>query len=91
MPGVLTAATLILGVLLVALSWLSSQQHARAAWAYLISINAVLAIITMFAAPKMMHLGLPPALVVIVPPLYLTAMTLLAISGDDYSPGVNSK
>jgi hypothetical protein len=83
MPGVLSAAALILGALLIMLSWSSWRRQARAAWAFLISISAVLGVITLFATPKMIHLGLPVALVVLVPPLHLTAMTLLAISRDE--------
>lgn len=51
LPGVLAVAQLVLGALLAALVPLSFQGN-RAAWSFLLSIAAVLAIVTFFGAPK---------------------------------------
>ena len=91
MTGVLVAATWVVGALLLVLSWFSWHDHSRAAWSFVIAICGVFAVITIFGAPKMLHLGLPMPLVVIVPPLYITVVALLATSGDAQIAGTSSK
>lgn len=59
----LGVALVVSGVLLPALAWLSLNRS-RAAWAFLISLCAVLAIMTLFGAPKVrtlvgVHIGVP--------------------------------
>jgi len=91
MGGVLIATTWIVGALLVMLSWFSWHGRSRAAWSFVISICSVFAVITLFGAPKMLHLGLPLVGVVLVPPLYITVVALLATSGDVQPAGTSSK
>ena len=91
MPHVLVATISLVGLLLPVLAVMSYVQHSRAAWSFLISICGVFAIITVFGAPKVAHLGLPLPLVAIVPLLYITTVVLLALSSTDYGAAVRSK
>ena len=91
MTGVLVATTWIVGALLVVLSWFSWHDRSRAAWSFIVSICSVFAVITLFGAPKMLHLGMPLVGVVIVPPLYITVVALLGTSGDVQVAGASKK
>jgi hypothetical protein len=62
----LTVALVIVGVLLPALAWLSANRS-RGAWSFLISLSAVLGIMTLFGSPKVralvgIHIGIALAI-----------------------------
>jgi hypothetical protein len=84
MPAVLPAALLVLGVLYPVLVW-RSLEHSRGAWAFLISMCGVLAIVLLFGAPKVrgvLDIGLWTAL--IMPGLLAVATVGLAMLRVDY-------
>jgi hypothetical protein len=91
MPKVLVAAVTLVGVLLPVLAALSYVQRSRAAWSFMISICGVFAIVTVFGAPKVAHLGMPLVFVALVPLLYITTVVLLSMSASDYVGAVRSK
>jgi len=65
LPFVLTVALLIFGVAAVALAW-RSWQGGRAAWAFAVALDGVLALVTLFGAPKvrgLLHVDIWAALV----------------------------
>ena len=92
LPPVLAAVSVIVGVMLPVLAYLAWNHRNRAAWAFEIAICGVFGAITIFGAPKTAHLmGVPIALTLIVPVIYLTAMTLLATNGEPYREGASHK
>ena len=65
LPVVLAVALLIFGVAAVTLAW-RSWQGGRAAWAFSIALDGVLALVTLFGAPKvrgLLHIDIWMALV----------------------------
>jgi hypothetical protein len=91
MAPVLSGTLLILGILLPVLA-LFSFNHSRIAWSFLNAIMIVLALVTLFGAPKirnMLHIPLPAAGVIpIVLALGVIALMLVA---HDYRGTVSQK
>lgn len=88
LPVVMALTLVVSGVLLPVLA-LSSFKHSRSAWAFLISMLAVLATVTFFGAPKIrhvMHIGLWHALV--IPGLMVVAVIALTMVRSEYKDRV---
>ena len=88
LPVVMATTLVVAGVLLHVLA-VSSLKHSRSAWAFLISMLAVLATVTFFGAPKIrhvLHIGLWHALV--IPGLMAVAVIALAMVRDEYKDRV---
>lgn len=86
---VVMALTLVVSGLLLPVLALSSFKHSRAAWAFLISMLAVLATVTFFGAPKIrhvMHIGLWHAIV--IPGLMVVAVIALTMVRSEYKDRV---
>ena len=84
MPGVLTAALVVLGVAFPLLVW-RSLARSRAAWAALTSLCSVYATVLLFGAPKVrgiLGVGLWTAL--IIPGLLAVATVAMTMIRDDY-------
>jgi hypothetical protein len=91
LPPVLSASVLIIGVLLPLLGWFAWQHRLRAAWAFETSICGVFSVITIFGAPKMVHLGMPMVVVGLVAISYICATVFLALGSASYDAGASSK
>lgn len=84
MPGVLTVALVVLGLMFPLLVW-RSLLRSRAAWATLTSLCAVYGTVLLFGAPKVrgiLGVGLWTAL--IIPGLLAVATVAMAMVRDDY-------
>jgi hypothetical protein len=83
-PPVVAFALLGCGIALPILSW-KSLEHSRAAWAFLISVLAVLATVTFFGAPKVRNvLGIGLWYALIIPALEIVAVIALGMLRADY-------
>jgi hypothetical protein len=81
----LWVSLLIVGVMLPVLAYLSLYQRSRAAWAFLVSICGVFAVVTFFGAPKVrdaLHIGL--GITMLLPALNVLATSLLVTLRGDY-------
>jgi hypothetical protein len=82
----LTVALIVGGGLLIALSYLSAVMRSRAAWSFVISLAIVLAIMTLFGAPKIRTLvGINLGIALVIPALFLVAAVLLSAMGHRYN------
>jgi hypothetical protein len=83
-PGVVSAALIVTGLVLPALSW-RSLNHSRPAWAFLIAILAVLATVTFFGAPKMRNvLGIGLWYAMIIPAVEVVGVIALSMVRSEY-------
>lgn len=83
-PGALTATLLITGVLVPTLAHFS-YRRSRAAWAFLVALCGVFAVVGLFGAPKIRGvLDVSLWTTMIFPGLYLVACATLAVLSDDY-------
>jgi hypothetical protein len=84
LPPVLGVTMLVLGLVLPLLVW-GSLIESRSAWAFLISILTVLAVVTFFGAPKVRHvLGIGLWHALIIPGLMTVAVIALSMLRDEY-------
>jgi hypothetical protein len=84
LPNVMGAVLLIVGVALPTLAWRSYHQS-RAAWAFSISILAVLATVTFFGAPKIRDLlGIKLGIAMVIPVVMIAATVILVMLRDEY-------
>jgi hypothetical protein len=84
MPGVLSWTLVVIGLVLPTLTVLS-WRRVRAAWAFVISICGVLAVVTLFGAPKVRAVvGGSLWSVIAAPGLYIIAVVSLARVHADY-------
>ena len=82
----LTVALIVGGGLLIALSYLSAMTRSRAAWSFVVSLSIVLAIMTLFGAPKIRTLvGINLGLALVIPALFLVAAVMLSTMGPRYN------
>jgi hypothetical protein len=83
-PGALTATLLVTGLVVPTLALLS-YRRTRAAWAFLVALCGVLAVVGLFGAPKISR-GLEVSLwtTMIFPGLYVVACATLTRLRDDY-------
>ncbi|HEX3764288.1 MAG TPA: hypothetical protein VHW23_36590 [Kofleriaceae bacterium] len=83
-PGALTSTLLITGVVVPALA-VQSYRRSRAAWAFLVALCGVFAVVGLFGAPKVRGvLDVSLWTTMIFPGLYLVASATLAQLRDDY-------
>jgi len=62
-----------------------SLGYSRAAWAFAISLLAVMATVTFFGAPKIRHvLDIPMSLALLIPALQIAALVALSMLKADY-------
>jgi len=84
MPGALGMALMVIGLVMPVLVWFSLQRS-RAAWAFLVALCYVLAIVLLFGAPKVraqIDIGLWTAM--IIPGLFAVAAVGLSLIRADY-------
>lgn len=84
LPSVLGITLLVSGSLMVVLSW-HSYRHSRPAWAFLVAICGVLAVVEFFGAPKIrggLDIGLWTAM--ILPGLNAVATAVLVSLRGEY-------
>lgn len=83
--SVVLAATLLLsGILMPLLAWFS-YRRARGAWAFLVSMTGVFAVLFLFGAPRIAHtlsIGLKTAF--FIPALFAVATIALILLRGDY-------
>ena len=80
----LMVSLLVAGGLLVGLSYLSLMRS-RGAWSFVISLSIVLAIMTLFGAPKIRTLvGINLGLALVIPALFLVAAVMLSTLSPRY-------
>jgi hypothetical protein len=83
-PGALIATLLVSGVVVPTLA-LFSYRRARAAWAFLVALCGVFAVVGLFGAPKVSRvLDCSLWTTMIFPGLYVVACATLALLRDDY-------
>ena len=85
MPGALSASLFVIGIVMPLLVW-RSLVHSRAAWAFLMSMCYVLALVLFFGAPKVraqIDIGLWTAM--IIPGLFAIAGAGMTMSRREYS------
>jgi hypothetical protein len=83
-PGALTATLLMSGLVVPTLAYFSSRRS-RAAWAFLVAMCGVFAVVGLFGAPKVSRvLDVSLWTTMIFPGLYLVACATLALLRDDY-------
>jgi len=83
-PGALTATLLVTGLVVPALAHFSFRRS-RAAWAFLVALCGVLAVVGLFGAPKISKaLDVSLWTTMIFPGLYVVACVTLALLRDDY-------
>jgi hypothetical protein len=81
----LMVSLLVGGGLLIALSYFSVMRS-RAAWSFVISLSVVLAIMTLFGAPKIRTLvGIHMAVALVIPLLFFVAAGMLSTMGPRYN------
>jgi hypothetical protein len=94
LPGVLSWALIVVGVVLPPITVLS-WRRVRAAWSFVVSICTVFGIVTLFGAPKVRGLlGISLWYSLIIPGLYFIAVASLTMVRADYrddGAGVRSK
>lgn len=83
-PGALIATLLVSGVVVPVLAY-HSYRRSRAAWAFLVALCGVFAIVGLFGAPRISRI-LDASLwtMMIFPGLYVVACTTLTLLRDDY-------
>jgi hypothetical protein len=83
LPLVLAVTLLMSGVLIPVLAWFS-YQRSRAAWAFLVAMAGVFAVLTLFGAPRIaatLSASIPT--VMIIPGLFAAAtVALINLRGD---------
>lgn len=83
-PGALTATLLVTGFVVPTLAHFS-YRRSRAAWAFLVALCGVLAVVGLFGAPKISKvLDVSLWTTMIFPGLYVVACVTLALLRDDY-------
>ena len=83
-PGALTATLLVTGVVVPTLALLS-YRRSRAAWAFLVALCGVFAVVGLFGAPTISReLDVSLWTTMIFPGLYVVACASLALLRDDY-------
>lgn len=83
-PGALTATLLVTGLVVPTLAHLS-YRRSRAAWAFLVALCGVFAVVGLFGAPKISRvLDVSLWTTMIFPGLYVVACVTLALLRDDY-------
>ena len=83
-PGALTATLLVTGIVVPTLAY-HSYRRSRAAWAFLVALCGVFAVVGLFGAPKISRvLDCSLWTTMIFPGLYVVACTTLALLRDDY-------
>ncbi|HET9625108.1 MAG TPA: hypothetical protein VFP84_27260 [Kofleriaceae bacterium] len=81
----LPATLIVVGGLLPVLAHFSFHHRSRPAWAFLISICGVFAVVEFFGAPKLRStLGIPLEVTMILPALNALAVTMLVTMRDQY-------
>jgi hypothetical protein len=84
LSGALIATLLITGALMPVLAWFS-YRRARGAWAFLVALCGVLAVVGLFGAPKIRHiLDVSLWTTMILPGLFAVACISLALLRDRY-------
>jgi hypothetical protein len=92
LPLVAGAMSIAFGVLLPVLAWLSWAHRSRPAWAFLVAMLVVLAIVSFFGSPKVSNLaGAGLWTVMMVPGLLAVAVVALAMIRADYRQGAPSR
>lgn len=83
-PGALIATLLVTGVVVPVLAY-HSYRRSRAAWAFLVALCGVFAVVGLFGAPRISRI-LDASLwtMMIFPGLYVVACTTLTLLRDDY-------
>lgn len=83
-PGALTATLLVTGLVVPTLA-VFSYRRSRAAWAFLVALCGVLAVVGLFGAPKISRvLDYSLWTTMIFPGLYVVACVTLALLREDY-------
>jgi hypothetical protein len=83
-PGALTATLLVTGLVVPTLAYFS-YRRARAAWAFLVALCGVFAVVGLFGAPKVSRvLDVSLWTTMIFPGLYVVACASLALLRDEY-------
>jgi hypothetical protein len=83
-PGALTATLLITGAALPVLAWFS-YRRARGAWAFLVALCGVLAVVDLFGAPKIRGVfDISLWTTMLLPGLFAVACATLILLRDDY-------
>jgi hypothetical protein len=83
-PGALTATLLVTGAVVPTLAHFS-YRRSRAAWAFLVALCGVFAVVGLFGAPKISKaLDVSLWTTMIFPGLYVVACVTLALLRDDY-------
>src|SRR3954469_6985409 len=84
-PGALTATLLVTGIVVPTLAHFSFRRS-RAAWAFLVALCGVLAVVGLFGAPKVSRaLEVSLWTTMIFPGLYVVACATLILLRDDYA------
>ncbi|HEX8111035.1 MAG TPA: hypothetical protein VF516_25065 [Kofleriaceae bacterium] len=84
LPGALTATLLVSGLLVPTLAHFS-YRRSRAAWAFLVALCGVFAVVSLFGAPKISHaLDVRLGMTMILPALYVVACVMLALLHANY-------
>jgi hypothetical protein len=84
-PGVVGLTLLVAGTLMPVLAWHSSYRRSRPAWAFLVAICAVFAVVGLFGAPKVRGaLDISLWLTMILPGLNVVAVAALVSLRADY-------
>lgn len=89
LPGTLGATLVIIGPLTVLLAF-HSMRGSRVAWSFLVAMLTVMAIVTLFGAPKIgntLHIGLWYA--IIMPGVMIVGVVALALVRREYRDSVS--
>jgi hypothetical protein len=90
-PGALSATLLVTGLVVPALAYLS-HRRSRAAWAFLVALCGVFAVVGLFGAPKISRvLEVSLWTTMIFPGLYVVACATLALLRDDYVESADTR
>jgi hypothetical protein len=90
-PGALTATLLVSGLVVPTLAHFSFRRS-RAAWAFLVAMCGVFAVVGLFGAPKISRvLDVSLWTTMIFPGLYVVACSTLALLRDDYVESAASR
>jgi hypothetical protein len=88
LPGVLTVTQLVAGTAMLVLAHFSYHRRSRSAWAFLVAICGVLAVVDFFGAPKIRGaLDISLWTTMVIPGLYAIATVTLMQLRADYSEG----
>jgi hypothetical protein len=84
LPFVLTVTLLVSGILIPVLAWFS-YRRSRAAWAFLVAMTGVFAVLSLFGGPRIAAtLSTSLQAVLIIPVLFAAATVVLIQLRDDY-------